>query len=77
MIRRISPSASRGKALAACYNNNIPIADGRLRVTFAAPQRAVTPGQALVCYDGDNVTEPSSVAARCRYSITCAITHFK
>jgi len=28
---------------------------GRLRVTFAAPQRAVTPGQALVCYDGDDV----------------------
>jgi tRNA-specific 2-thiouridylase len=29
--------------------------DGRLVVTFDAPQRAVTPGQALVCYDGDDV----------------------
>jgi len=29
--------------------------DDRLTVTFAAPQRAVTPGQALVCYDGDDV----------------------
>ena len=28
---------------------------GRLRVTFAEPQRAVTPGQALVCYDGEVV----------------------
>ena len=29
--------------------------DDRLHVTFEAPQRAVTPGQALVCYDGDDV----------------------
>ena len=28
---------------------------GRLHVEFAEPQRAVTPGQALVCYDGDDV----------------------
>ncbi len=27
----------------------------RLHVTFDAPQRAITPGQALVCYDGDDV----------------------
>jgi len=31
------------------------LVDGQLHVTFAAPQRAVTPGQALVCYDGDDV----------------------
>ena len=31
-------------------------ADGdSLRVVFDVPQRAVTPGQALVCYDGDDV----------------------
>src|SRR5262245_58696461 len=30
-----------------------PLADGRARVRFDSPQRAVTPGQAAVCYDGD------------------------
>ena len=29
--------------------------DGRLRVVFDEPQRAVTPGQAVVLYDGENV----------------------
>lgn len=29
--------------------------DDRLHVTFATPQRAITPGQALVCYDGEDV----------------------
>jgi tRNA-specific 2-thiouridylase len=29
--------------------------DDRLRVTFAAPQYGVAPGQAVVCYDGDRV----------------------
>lgn len=32
-----------------------PLPGGRVRVEFAAPQRAVTPGQALVLYDGDTV----------------------
>ncbi len=32
-----------------------PLADGRARVTFREPQRAVTPGQAAVFYDGDLV----------------------
>ena len=27
----------------------------RIRVTFDAPQRAMTPGQAVVLYDGDTV----------------------
>lgn len=31
------------------------VEDGRLLITFVEPQRAVTPGQALVCYDGDEV----------------------
>jgi tRNA-specific 2-thiouridylase len=30
-----------------------PLPDGRVRVRFEAPQRAVTPGQAAVFYDGD------------------------
>jgi tRNA-specific 2-thiouridylase len=29
--------------------------DDQLQVTFAQPQRAVTPGQAVVCYDGPDV----------------------
>ena len=32
-----------------------PIADNRVRVQFAAPQRAITPGQATVFYRGDEV----------------------
>lgn len=30
-----------------------PLADDRVQVIFDKPQRAITPGQALVCYDGD------------------------
>ncbi len=32
-----------------------PLADGRFRARFDIPQRAVTPGQAAVCYAGDRV----------------------
>ena len=32
-----------------------PLPDGRLRVTFDEPQRAVTAGQAVVLYDGEEV----------------------
>ena len=37
-----------------------PVGDGgtpnkRVRVTFDEPQRAITPGQAVVFYDGDHV----------------------
>ena len=30
-----------------------PLKDGRIKAVFDVPQRAVTPGQALVCYSGD------------------------
>ena len=32
-----------------------PLTDGGLRVVFDQPQRAITPGQAVVLYDGDVV----------------------
>lgn len=32
-----------------------PLPNGRVRVTFAEPQRAVTPGQSVVFYEGDLV----------------------
>jgi tRNA-specific 2-thiouridylase len=32
----------------------VRLADGRLEVTFERPQRAVTPGQSCVLYDGDH-----------------------
>lgn len=32
-----------------------PLCDGQVRVEFDTPQRAITPGQALVLYDGDMV----------------------
>ncbi len=33
----------------------VPLIDGRVRVEFQEPQRAITPGQALVLYRGDAV----------------------
>jgi len=33
----------------------VPYGDGRLRVSFVNPQRAITPGQAVVFYNGDEV----------------------
>ena len=32
-----------------------PLGADRIRVVFESPQRAITPGQALVLYDGDTV----------------------
>jgi len=31
------------------------MADGRMKVTFTQPVRAITPGQAVVLYQGDSV----------------------
>lgn len=32
-----------------------PLEDGRIKIVFATPQRAITPGQSAVLYDGDEV----------------------
>lgn len=39
-----------------------PEAGGRVRVVFGRPQRAVTPGQAAVFYDGDSVVGGGTIA---------------
>lgn len=36
--------------------------DGRMRVVFQEPQRAVTPGQAVVLYDGETVVGGGTIA---------------
>ena len=33
----------------------VPVGDDRIKVVFDEPQRAITPGQAVVLYDGDKV----------------------
>ena len=38
--------------------------DSRIRLTFDSPQRAVTPGQAAVFYQGDVVVGGGTIAAR-------------
>ena len=40
---------------AECSAVVYPLSDSRVRVVFDDPQRAVTPGQAVVLYDGDIV----------------------
>ena len=40
-----------------------PEADGRIRVVFDSPQRAVTPGQAVVLYQGDLVIGGGTITA--------------
>jgi tRNA-specific 2-thiouridylase len=39
------------------------LADGSLHVRFARPQRAVTPGQSVVLYDGDNCLGGAVIAS--------------
>ena len=41
-----------------------PLEDGRVRVTFAQPQRAVTAGQAVVFYDGEAVVGGGTICGR-------------
>ena len=41
-----------------------PAGDGRLAVRFHEPQRAVTPGQTIVFYDGDVVLAGGTIASR-------------
>ena len=40
--------------------------DGRLQVIFDEPQRAVTPGQSVVFYDGDTVVGGGVIEEACR-----------
>ncbi len=40
-----------------------PLGNGRLRVVFDQPQRAVTPGQAVVLYDDDVVLAGATISA--------------
>jgi tRNA-specific 2-thiouridylase len=55
------PSGARRAAVqirhrhAAAPAEIVPLADGRARVVFDAPERAPAPGQAAVFYDGDTV----------------------
>jgi tRNA-specific 2-thiouridylase len=41
-----------------------PLDDGRVSVKFAAPQMAITPGQAVVFYDGDTVLGGGTIESR-------------
>ncbi len=41
----------------------IPLENGKIRVEFEKPQRAVTPGQAVVFYDGDLVLGGGTIQA--------------
>jgi tRNA-uridine 2-sulfurtransferase len=38
--------------------------DGRAQVRFESPQRAVTPGQAIVFYDGERVLGGGTIVRR-------------
>ena len=43
----------KGAPLKASRVSNLMLADGTARVVFDTPQRAVTPGQYVVAYEGD------------------------
>ena len=38
-----------------------PLEGGRVRVEFDVPQRAITPGQAVVFYDGERVVGGATI----------------
>ena len=38
--------------------------DGNLRITFSEPRRAITPGQSVVLYEGDDVVGGGIIASR-------------
>ena len=40
-----------------------PLEDGTVRLVFDSPQRAITPGQAVVFYDGDTVLGGATIAS--------------
>lgn len=41
-----------------------PLPDGKARVDFDLPQRSITPGQAVVFYDGDLVLGGGTIVTR-------------
>lgn len=43
-----------------------PLPEGRVRVSFASPQRAITPGQAVVYYQGDLLVGGGTIEKVCR-----------
>ncbi len=57
----------RAQAKPRCRAKEAPasvtvLEDGRIRVVFDEPQRALTPGQAVVLYDGDEVLGGGTIA---------------
>ncbi len=42
-----------------------PLGDGRIKLVFDTPQRAITPGQSLVMYDGDIVVGGGRIVTKC------------
>lgn len=59
--RTVQAKIRYGKRAAAAQI--APLADGRLRVSFAEPQRAVTPGQSIVFYEADVVLGGGAIDA--------------
>jgi tRNA-specific 2-thiouridylase len=45
---------------------------GELHLRFANPQRAITPGQAVVCYDGDRVLAGGTISSTSRTRLRAA-----
>lgn len=59
--RTVQAKIRYGKRAAAAWI--APLADGRLRVSFAERQRAVTPGQSIVFYEADVVLGGGAIDA--------------